>query len=59
MEAEVKRLEGFLIGVQKKLSNERFVANAPSQVVELEKKKLSDAETKITALKESISALKK
>ncbi|MDD6471562.1 MAG: valine--tRNA ligase [Bacteroidales bacterium] len=59
MEAEVKRLQGFLIGVQKKLSNERFVANAPAQVVELEKKKQADAETKIAALTESIAALKK
>ena len=59
MEAELKHLEGFLIGVQKKLSNERFVANAPAQVVELERKKQSDSETKIAALKESISALKK
>ena len=59
MEAELKHLEGFLIGVQKKLSNERFVANAPAQVVDLEKKKQSDAETKIAALKESISALRK
>ena len=59
MEAEVKRLQGFLMGVQKKLSNERFVANAPAQVVELEKKKQADAETKIAALTESIAALKK
>jgi len=44
--------------VQKKLSNERFVANAPAQVVELERKKQSDAETKIAALKESIAKLK-
>ena len=58
MEAEVKRLEGFLLGVQKKLSNERFVANAPANVVELEKKKQADAESKITALKESIALLK-
>ena len=59
MEAELKHLQGFLIGVQKKLSNERFVANAPAQVVELEKKKQSDAETKIAALTESIAKLKK
>ena len=59
MEAEVKRLQGFLVGVQKKLSNERFVANAPAQVVELEKKKQADAETKIAALTESIAKLKK
>lgn len=58
MEAEVKRLEGFLLGVQKKLSNERFVANAPANVVELEKKKQADAESKIAALKESITLLK-
>ena len=58
-EAEIKRLEGFLAGVQKKLSNEKFVANAPAQVVELERKKQSDAEQKIAALKESILSLKK
>ncbi len=58
MEAELKHLQGFLAGVQKKLSNERFVANAPAQVVELEKKKQADAETKIAALTESIAKLK-
>ena len=58
MEAELKHLEGFLMGVKKKLSNERFVANAPAQVVELERKKQSDAETKIAALKESIGKIK-
>jgi len=59
MEAQLKHLEGFLAGVQKKLSNEKFVANAPKDVVALERKKQSDAEEKIAALKESISALKK
>ena len=59
MEAELKHLQGFLVGVQKKLGNERFVANAPAQVVELERKKQSDAETKIVALTESIAKLKK
>jgi len=59
MEAEVKRLQGFLVGVQKKLSNERFVANAPEAVVELERKKQADAETKIASLTESIAKLKK
>ncbi len=59
MEAEIKRLEGFLMGIQKKLSNEKFVQNAPAQVVELEKKKQADAETKIAALKEGIAAFKK
>jgi valyl-tRNA synthetase len=58
MEAELKHLEGFLQSVQKKLQNERFVANAPAQVVELERKKQSDAETKIAALRESIAKLK-
>ncbi|MDO4215392.1 MAG: valine--tRNA ligase [Bacteroidales bacterium] len=58
-EAEIKRLEGFLMGIQKKLSNEKFVANAPAQVVELEKKKQADAESKIASLKESIASLKK
>ena len=58
MEAQLKHLEGFLMGVQKKLSNERFVANAPEAVVALERKKQSDAEEKIAALKESIKALK-
>ena len=58
-EAELKHLEGFLIGVQKKLSNEKFVANAPAAVVEMERKKQADAESKIAALKESLAKLKK
>ncbi|MBQ4461337.1 MAG: class I tRNA ligase family protein, partial [Bacteroidaceae bacterium] len=58
-EAELKHLKGFLAGVMKKLGNERFVANAPEQVVALERKKQSDAETKIAALKESLAKLKK
>ena len=57
-EAELKRLQGFLTGVQKKLSNERFVANAPAAVVEMERKKQADAESKIAALQESLSKLK-
>ena len=57
-ETEIKRLEGFMAGIQKKLSNERFVQNAPAQVVELERKKLSDAESKIAALQETLKALK-
>ena len=59
MQAQLQHLEGFLAGVLKKLSNERFVANAPEAVVSLERKKQSDAEDKIAALKESIAALKK
>ena len=58
MEAQLQHLEGFLAGVKKKLSNERFVANAPEAVVALERKKQSDSEEKIAALKESINALK-
>ena len=58
-EAELKHLEGFLTGVMKKLSNERFVNNAPAAVVELERKKQSDAESKIATLKETIASLKK
>ena len=58
-EAELKHLEGFLVGVQKKLSNEKFVANAPAAVVEMERKKQADAESKIAALKESLAKLKK
>ena len=59
MEKELAAKEGFLKGVLAKLNNERFVANAPAQVVELERKKQSDAETKIAALTESIAKLKK
>ncbi len=58
-EAELKHLEGFLNGVKKKLSNERFVNNAPAAVVDLERKKQSDAESKIATLKETIASLQK
>ena len=57
-ESQLQHLEGFLNGVIKKLSNERFVQNAPEQVVAMERKKQSDAEEKIAALRESIAALK-
>ena len=57
-EAQLKHLEGFLAGVLKKLGNERFVANAPEAVVAMERKKQSDAEEKIAALRESLAALK-
>ncbi len=57
-EAQLKHLESFLMGITKKLSNEKFVANAPEAVVALERKKQSDSEEKIAALKESIAALK-
>lgn len=58
-EAELKHLEGFLAGIRKKLSNERFVNNAPEQVVALERKKEADSLEKIAALKETLASLKK
>ena len=58
-EAQLKHLEGFLMGVKKKLSNEKFVANAPEAVVAMERKKEHDAEEKIAALKDSIAELQK
>lgn len=66
IEAELKKLEeeltylkGFLISVQKKLSNEKFVANAKPEIVDNERKKLADAESKIKTIEESIESLKK
>ncbi|MBP3750759.1 MAG: valine--tRNA ligase [Prevotella sp.] len=58
-EAQLKHLQGFLMGVRKKLSNERFVANAPEAVVALERKKESDSLEKIAALEQTIAELKK
>ena len=58
-EAQLKHLEGFLMGVRKKLSNENFVAHAPDKVVALERKKESDSVEKIAALKATIEELKK
>ena len=58
-EKELKHLEGFLIGIKKKLSNEKFVANAPEAVIERERKKQSDSEEKIAALKASLEELRK
>lgn len=58
-EAQLKHLEGFLVGVRKKLSNENFVAHAPEKVVALERKKESDSVEKIAALKATIEELKK
>jgi len=58
-EAQLKHLEGFLMGVRKKLSNENFVAHAPEKVVALERKKKSDSVEKIAALKATIEELKK
>ncbi|MBP7155701.1 MAG: valine--tRNA ligase [Flavobacteriales bacterium] len=56
-EAELGHLRNFLSSVDKKLSNERFVAGAPPQVLETERKKKSDAESKIKALEERIGQL--
>lgn len=57
-EAQLKHLEGFLAGVMKKLSNEKFVAHAPEAVVALERKKQHDSEEKIAMLKESLAKLR-
>ena len=59
LEADLKYQEGFLQSVMKKLSNEKFVSKAPANVIEMERKKQANAETKIAALKESIAALKR
>ena len=59
LEEELAYLEGFLASVMKKLNNEKFVANAQPQVVENERKKKADAESKIASLRESIEALRK
>ena len=58
-EKELKHLEGFLAGIKKKLSNENFMANAPAAVIERERKKQSDSEEKIAALKASLEELRK
>jgi valyl-tRNA synthetase len=58
LDAELKRAEGFLFGIKKKLSNERFVSNAPEQVIKIERKKEADTEAKIETIKRSLSSLK-
>ena len=58
LQEELEYTEGFLASVMKKLSNEKFVANAPAKVVETEHAKKSDAEARIKALRERIEALK-
>ena len=58
LEGELKRAEGFLFGINKKLSNERFVANAPEQVITLERKKKADTLAKIETIKKSLTSLK-
>jgi len=58
LNAELKRAEGFLFGIQKKLSNERFVSNAPEKVIALERKKEADTLAKIETIKSSLKSLK-
>ena len=58
-EKELQHLEGFLMGIRKKLSNDNFVAHAPETVVARERKKESDSVEKIAALKQTIAELKK
>ena len=57
LETELQHLEGFLASVEKKLSNERFVQNAPAAVVEMERKKQADAQQKIATIRESLANL--
>lgn len=59
LQADLVYQEGFLAGVMKKLGNEKFVSKAPAAVIDMERKKQADAETKIAALKERIAALTK
>ncbi|KGL63610.1 valine--tRNA ligase [Polaribacter sp. Hel1_85] len=59
LETELKRAEGFLFGINKKLSNERFVSNAPDQVIALERKKEADTIAKIETIKSSLASLQK
>ena len=57
LESELEHLQGFLASIEKKLSNERFVQNAPAAVVEMERKKLQDTQSKIAAIRENLAAL--
>src|SRR5574344_1609936 len=58
-DAEIKYLEGFLVSVEKKLSNEKIVANAKPEVVEIERKKKADAESKLSSMRLTLSQLSK
>ncbi len=59
LEAQLKHLQGFLIGVRKKLGNERFVQNAKPEIVDLERKKEQDSLDKIAAIEASLAELRK
>jgi valyl-tRNA synthetase len=54
---DLKYLKGFLIAVDKKLSNDKFVQNAKPEVIELERKKKQDAETKIKMIEQTLFSL--
>lgn len=54
---EIEYTRGFILSVAKKLSNERFVAGAPADVVDRERQKMADGETKLKSLEESLAAL--
>lgn len=58
LEDELEYIKGFLVSVRKKLSNERFVANAPAKVIDLERQKEADAIAKIDTLEKSLASLK-
>ena len=58
MEAELKYKIGFLESIRKKLNNEKFISKAPANVIDMERKKMLDAENTITSLKDSILKLK-
>lgn len=57
LQKDLEYYKGFLVSVEKKLSNERFIQNAKPEVVEIERNKKADAETKIKAIKESLENL--
>ena len=59
IEADIKYYEGFLVSVEKKLGNEKFVSHAKPEIVEIERKKKADAELKLATLKANLAALKK
>ena len=58
LEADLRYQEGFLAGVEKKLSNERFVQNAKPEIVAMERKKLADAQSRIAAIHQSLTTLR-
>ena len=57
LQKDLDYLKGFLVSVEKKLGNERFVQNAKPEVIEVEKKKKADAEAKIKVIEESLASL--